>query len=249
MVGVAVSADNYAEAFRAAFEQESEQRKEDAAIETYTESLKKRAELTEEISKAEENVRLEQERINNLSVAEKLFVGAVAGSGAIDEDLELYKDALEELNNAQNENEDIISRIEENWEATASAAEEAGEAQMTAGEAATEAISGVSEHLEELCSEYDKAYESALNSIQGQYSLWDSIGEIAAMSSNDITEALQSQIDFWESYSSNLDGLMDKAASIEGLESVLNSVADGSEDSAAMLAGMASMSEIGRAHV
>lgn len=241
--GVAVSAENYAEALRAACEQEAEQRKEDAAMETYTEALKKRAELTEEIAKAEENVRLEQERINNLSVAEKLFVGAVAGSGAIDEDLELYKDALEELNNAQNENEDIISRIEENWEATASAAEEAGEAQMTAGEAATEAISGVSEHLEELCSEYDKAYESALNSIQGQYSLWDSIGEIAAMSSNDITEALQSQIDFWESYSSNLDGLMDKAASIEGLESVLNSVADGSEDSAAMLAGMASMSD------
>ena len=114
---------------------------------------------------------------------------------------------------------------------------------MTAEEAVSEAISGVSEHLEELCGEYDKAYESALNSIQGQYSLWDSIGEIAAMSSNDITEALQSQIDYWESYSSNLDGLMDKAASIEGLESVLNSVADGSEDSAAMLAGMASMSD------
>lgn len=241
--GATVSAKNYTDALRAACEQEAEQQREDAAVETYTEALKKRAELTEEIAKTEENVRLEQERINNLSAADKFKTIALTGYISMDDDLESYQDALEELNHAQEENENIISHIEENWEATASAAEEAGEVQMTAEEAVTEAISGVSEHLEELCDEYDKAYESALNSIQGQYSLWDSIGEIAAMSSNEITEALQSQIDYWESYSSNLDGLMDKAASIEGLESVLNSVADGSEDSAAMLAGMASMSD------
>lgn len=241
--GASISAENYAKALRTACEQEAEQRKEDAAMEAYTEALIKRAELINEIAKAEENVRLEQERINNMSTADKLFVSALAGFGAIDGNLELYQNALKELNNTQNENEDIISRIEENWESTASAAEEAGEVQITAEEAVSEAISGVSERLEELCVEYDKAYESALSSIQGQYSLWDEVEDVAAMSSQSIQDALQSQIDYWNSYNENMASLTERASDIEGLSDMLASLADGSEESAAMLAGMESMND------
>ena len=54
---------------------------------------------------------------------------------------------------------------------------------------------------------------------------------------------MQSQINYWNSYSENLDSLISKSGDIEGLRTVLNNVADGSADSAAMIAGMANMSD------
>jgi len=100
-----------------------------------------------------------------------------------------------------------------------------------------------SEALQSLCEEYDAAYEAALQSIQGQYSLWDQVEDVAAMSSQSITDALQSQLDYWNSYNENMASLTERAGDIEGLGDMLASLADGSEKSAAMLAGMESMND------
>lgn len=104
-------------------------------------------------------------------------------------------------------------------------------------------LSQYSAALQSLCEEYDAAYEAALQSIQGQYSLWDEVEDVAAMSSQSIRDALQSQIDYWNSYNENMASLTDRAGEIEGLSDMLASLADGSEESAAMLAGMESMND------
>ena len=108
---------------------------------------------------------------------------------------------------------------------------------------AQNALSQYSEALQSLCEEYDAAYEAALQSIQGQYSLWDEVEDVAAMSSQSIQDALQSQIDYWNSYNENMASLTERASDIEGLSDMLASLADGSEESAAMLAGMESMND------
>lgn len=108
---------------------------------------------------------------------------------------------------------------------------------------AQNALSQYSEALQALCEEYDAAYEAALQSIQGQYSLWDEVEDVAAMSSRSIKDALQSQIDYWNSYNENMARLTERAGDIEGLSDMLASLADGSEESAAMLAGMESMND------
>lgn len=108
---------------------------------------------------------------------------------------------------------------------------------------AQNALSQYSEALRALCEEYDAAYEAALQSIQGQYSLWDEVEDVAAMSSQNIKDALQSQIDYWNSYNENMASLTERAGDIEGLSDMLASLADGSEESAAMLAGMESMND------
>ena len=108
---------------------------------------------------------------------------------------------------------------------------------------AQNALSQYSEALQSLCEEYDAAYEAALQSIQGQYSLWDEVEDVAAMSSQSIQDALQSQIDYWNSYNENMASLTERASDIEGLSDMLARLADGSEESAAMLAGMESMND------
>ncbi len=104
-------------------------------------------------------------------------------------------------------------------------------------------LSQYSSALQTLCEEYDAAYDAALQSIQGQYSLWDEVEGVAAMSSQSIEDALQSQIDYWNSYNENMASLTERAGDIEGLSEMLAALADGSEESAAMLAGMESMND------
>lgn len=122
-------------------------------------------------------------------------------------------------------------------------AEESVENTSDGYEEAQNVLLQYSETLQTLCEEYDAAYEAALQSIQGQYSLWDEVGEVAAMSSQSITDALQSQIDYWNSYNENMVSLTERANDIEGLSEMLADLADGSEESAAMLAGMESMND------
>lgn len=110
-------------------------------------------------------------------------------------------------------------------------------------EEAKNVIGQYSETLNQLCDDYDKAYEAALQSIDGQYGLWTQVDEVATMSNESITTALQSQINYWNAYNENMASLMDRANDIEGLRDMLAELADGSEDSAAMLAGMESMND------
>jgi len=90
-----------------------------------------------------------------------------------------------------------------------------------------------------LAERYNEAYDAAYESISGQYSLWDKAAEVEAVSAGSINSALESQINYWRQYDSNIDALTARAGDIAGLSEMIASFADGSADSVNAIAGMA----------
>lgn len=150
-------------------------------------------------------------------------------SGATTEHL---RDAL--LDTAENGGE-FISSIED----SADAVDEVDESMS----AAQEAVSAYNDELYELAQAYDEALEAAQESVAGQYAVWEEVGDLAETSVADIQSALQSQSEYWSSYSDNLAILQEKAQGIEGLSEMIATMADGSEDSAAAIAALAGASD------
>ena len=75
---------------------------------------------------------------------------------------------------------------------------------------------------------YDKAYESARTSIEGQIGLFDTMKTSSELSISDMEKAMQSQTDYLNLYSENL-----KKAAEYGLDDgLIKSLSDGSEESA-----------------
>ncbi len=101
----------------------------------------------------------------------------------------------------------------------------------------SEAVSGAAYQISVLEEEYKKVYATALESISGQFSLWEQAEAVTATSVSNINTSMQSQIDYWNNYSANLDNLTGR--NIEGLTEMVNTINDGSSEAAAALAGMA----------
>ena len=160
-----------------------------------------------------------------------------------EENLKNLEDKLGETNAKISENETGIKSLTDEWGKLGFKAESISEKQVTAEEAVNAVIFDNYEAIEALSQAYDEAYEAALSSVEGQYSLWDEVKAVVAMTSQEINTAIQSQIDYWNSYNSNLQALGARATDIAGLESVLQELNDGSSESAAMIAGMAQMSD------
>lgn len=110
-----------------------------------------------------------------------------------------------------------------------------------------EAINSVANELtaslDALNTAYAEAYNAAYDSITGQYALWDDAAKVAAMSVADVTESMQEQTEYWSNYNANIDSLSERASEIEGLNEMIASFADGSEESVNMIAGMAVASD------
>ena len=154
--------------------------------------------------------------------------GAVsAAQSALAEEQEMLEAATETYNEATGVVEAYAEATEEEM--------------VSADYAAETAIDNMVTSIEELNTAYAESYDAALESLSGQFDLWDEVSETAATSSEDIMAALESQTQYWEDYSANLEDL--NSRNIEGLDEFVAAVADGSEDSAAYIAGLAEMSD------
>lgn len=157
-----------------------------------------------------------------------------------------YQKAIEDDSEATSDAEQQISLAEEAvknlTDATKGGTDAAGDA--AAGEdALNDAIGGVTAQITTLTESYNKAYDAALQSIQGQYDLWDEAAGVIATSAGTINSNLESQITYWQQYNDNLAKLTDRSADIQGLSEMIASFADGSSDSVNAIAGMASASD------
>lgn len=230
---VTQNTDAMVSALKQAAEQQADQERYQENYSTYVDLLKEQAQLEDQIAAAEENIRLEQERMDNMSGLEHLFsVGEY-------EDLEAYQAALEELQAAYADNIAMQGQCEQAMQDYADAAAEAANATVSYEDAVSGAISSVTDDLNTLAEKYEAAYGAALDSVQGQYALWDEAAAVTATSAGSINSALESQISYWESYNANLANLGDRSSDIEGLSEMLASFADGSSDSVNAVAGMA----------
>lgn len=236
-----MSAEDYVEAMKKACEQEAEQQRQQQAQQTYVDALAKRAELTEEIAKAQENLNLEQARMDDMSGWTHFWT---AGEW---DDLEAYQAALDELNAAMAENDATIAQIEQGWEDISAAEEAASQETVSWEEAATAAYENVKDRVTELCEAYGEAYNAALESFEGQFGLFDEASTKSEEYMNSTVEnaqaALDSQLSYWDSYLANVETL--KATSAEDLgitqenyDLLMSYVQDGSEEAAGLANSM-----------
>lgn len=154
---------------------------------------------------------------------------------AIDKDAEAVAAAEAEIESAQEAVEQLTGVTEEQTEAEAAAARQTEELNAVIGDTV--------EQMAALTEAYNEAYEAALDSISGQYDLWDEAADVVATSAGSINSALESQITYWQDYNANLQSLTERSADIEGLSAVIASFADGSEDSVNAIAGLANASD------
>lgn len=234
---VTQNTDAMVASLKKAAEEQANQERYQENYNTYVDLLKEQAALEEQIAAAEENIRLEQERMDGMSDWDHFW-----SIGEYD-DLEAYQAALEELQAAYADNIAMQGKCEQAMQDYADSVEEAANATVSYEDAVSGAISSVNDDLSTLVENYQAAYGAALESVQGQYALWDQAAEVTATSAGSINSALESQISYWESYNANLAGLTERSADIEGLSEMIASFADGSSDSVNAVAGMASATD------
>lgn len=226
------------EAMKKAAELQAEQERQAEQKQAYVDLLKEQANLEDEIAKAEENIRLEQERMDNMSGWEHFWTG-----GEWD-DLEAYQAALDELNAAYAENQATLQEIEGEWEEVAQAAEEAATSPATYEEAVATAYENVRVKVEELCAAYDEAYQAALESFEGQFGLFDEAQADMEATVANAQAALDSQLAYWENYGANIETLKNTSAedlgvTQENYEALMAYAQSGSEEAAGLAASMA----------
>lgn len=99
----------------------------------------------------------------------------------------------------------------------------------------------VVEKMSSLENAYNEAAEAALESIEGQFSLWDDLSGKVEESEVDIEKALKSQERYWNELADNIKNLSNR--SIEGMDSLVNALNDGSVEGAAAIASLASKND------
>lgn len=192
---------------------------------------------------------------------------AAEGSGVLDQEYYALQNSLQgylhEMSSAQKEIDVLNKAIDKDAQAVAAAEDEIDSAteayelltgaarDQTAADAEAAAqtqelqgaIASTMGVVEELTQAYYAVYTAALDSVSGQYDLWDEAAQVAEVSVGNMNAAMESQITYWDNYNQNLESLRERTSDIEGLSNVIASFADGSADSVNAIAGMASASD------
>lgn len=211
----------------------------EAASQTYAELIAEQSKLEETRDEAWQNYLIASEKYSEAGALKGTWA-ELWGTGVAED----YDNAYEAYCKAQDALEENLAVQEE---CTATMAEYTDMVQGSSEEligyedAVAIAIGQTSEQITELTEAYEEAYNTALASIEGQYSLWEEVGEVATTSVSDIMNAMESQTEYWESYAESLENLASR--NVEGLSEMVASMDDGSEASAAALMAMASASD------
>lgn len=231
--GVTESVDATVEAIKKAAKAQADSEYKAEQQQTYVDLLKEQSSLEQQIAEAEAN--LDAERQRRGMYQDDVTGDWVKGIWTEDSpwiawtsDIDEYKKSLEELQAAYDENQQTLSDIEGEWHGVAQAVEDAQNQTVTYDEAVSMATSSAQSALDELTAAYDKAYQSARESIEGQIGLFDTMKTSSELSISDMEKAMQSQTDYLNLYSENL-----KKAAEYGLDDgLIKSLSDGSEESA-----------------
>lgn len=231
--GVTESVDATVEAIKKAAKAQADSEYKAEQQQTYVDLLKEQRSLGQQIAEAEAN--LDAERQRRGMYQDDVTGDWVKGIWTEDSpwiawtsDIDEYKKSLEELQAAYDENQQTLSDIEGEWRGVAQAVEDAQNQTVTYDEAVSMATSSAQSALDELTAAYDKAYQSARESIEGQIGLFDTMKTSSELSVSDMEKAMQSQTDYLNLYSENL-----KKAAEYGLDDgLIKSLSDGSEESA-----------------
>lgn len=172
--------------------------------------------------------------------------------GNYSELVEEIKNYCEQIGYSTEETDEFISQLESSAEAAANFSEQmdgAGEDAISGAEAAATAYEGVRAEIEELCTAYDEAYQSAIESFEGQFGLFDEAStkseEYLNATVENAQKAINSQLEYWESYSADVETLKSTSAADLGItqenyEALMSYAQDGSEQAAGLAHSIAS---------
>ena len=234
-----------------ALRQHTEAWKKNAEAQAYQEYINSLYDQYGEVmaESAENSIKLTQAQIK-LQTAEKNWDAALVRMNELSEEAcengtaltgEYYEleNAIfgyrDEMYEAERTIDNLNKAIDADAEAEAEAAAQTQELQAVIGDTAEQVMA--------LAEAYNEAYTAALDSISGQYALWDEAAAVVETSAGSINSALESQITYWQDYNTNLQSLTERSADIEGLSAVIASFADGSQDSVNAVAGMANATD------
>lgn len=240
---LASGASGWADSLKRAAQAQAEQQREAQAVQTYVDALSEQMALEEQIAATEENLALARERLASASIG--------PGSSATDreqyysatEAVQVYEDKLAELNGALEENKGVIADIEDRWNAQAEAAQAALESATSGEEAALVTLQQFEGEIQALCAAYDEAYAAAKASFDGQFGLFDEAQASMDATVANAQKALDSQLSYWQNYSSNIETLKSMSADDLGItqqnyEALMSYVQDGSAEAAGLAQDM-----------
>jgi len=114
------------------------------------------------------------------------------------------------------------------------------------GEAVAEAVPAVADmktQIDELSAEYEAAKDSVRSTLDSIIGGWGEVAPAVAVSADEVAANLQSQLDWMTSYRDNLDALMGREIPGVDTSALVESLSDGSAESAAILAGLATATD------
>lgn len=101
----------------------------------------------------------------------------------------------------------------------------------------------IEEALEAMQAYEEGVRESIRGTLDGVAGVFDEIGEVNARSAESLMAAVNSQLEYWQDYETNLTTLKDRFAELGISEAIIDQFADGSLESAGIMAGMVEMSD------
>lgn len=234
------SLDATVASLQAMAKQQAEQQRYEESYSTYVDLLAKEAELQDAVSEADANLNAER-KANGIYWDDEYqqWTNGIYAEGSLwanwTTNLDEYGDALKNSQAALAENQaqqqECIDTMEGYAEATTAAADKT----VSYEDAVTTAINSVQDEMDELVVAYDKAYAAAKESLDGTVGLFDKVETKAGLSSQAVIEAWQSQIDFFNQYSDNLDKLENLGVDSD----LLKELSDGSAESIAQVQALA----------
>ena len=226
----------------------------DAAMDTWAKATEKQNEVLEVQQEAYKNLLKAQKDYANQNIFEGTWneFGNLSGPAkALKEAEEAYDKATE----AVNRNAETIAESERIIGQYADVVSGASDQTVDAWDAVSIAISENEETVKKLSEEYQKAYESAISSIRGQWALWDEVGDgvegpwklwdkvekLQKVSLDAMQKNMEDQLTYWNTYQDNVDSLHERH--IAGLDDMVAAINDGSTETAAYLAKMVNASD------
>lgn len=207
-----------------------EQQKQQAEQEAYLSALEQQLSLSEQLAIAEEQLHAAQERRAEIGGA-----GWFGASKQAAQDLETTRQKYDELNQAMGENNRMVEQAESAWG-------KQNQAIVTYDEAVSISVQGVSESLNVLAQDYDKAYEAAKKTLEGTFGLFEKVEVKAGISKQKMMEAWESQIKALGDYENNLKMLEEFDIDPEFMKTLSNGSPEMIAQAQTMMKELSSMS-------
>lgn len=104
-------------------------------------------------------------------------------------------------------------------------------------------VQALKESIDSLNAEYEAAKETVAATLDSIVGGWQAVPKAVAISAEELTANLQSQLDYMASYRENLDALVSRQVPGVDMSALVTSLSDGSVESAQILAGLATATD------